>query len=77
MRYYNGAHQFYCGIDLHARSMHVCVVDHAGQLDWLLRLCLSLSVASEGRHSVKAWQRLLARSGRHAFRPERGRLSAN
>jgi transposase len=30
MRFYQGQHQFYCGIDLHARSMHVCVLDHAG-----------------------------------------------
>ena len=30
MRFYNQRHQFYCGIDLHASSMHVCVVDHDG-----------------------------------------------
>jgi transposase len=30
MRFYEGQHRFHCGIDLHARSMHVCVVDHAG-----------------------------------------------
>ncbi len=30
MRFYNQRHQFYCGIDLHASSMHVCVVDHEG-----------------------------------------------
>lgn len=30
MRFYNHQHQFYCGIDLHANSMHVCVVDHSG-----------------------------------------------
>lgn len=32
MRFYQGQHRFYCGIDLHARSMHVCVVDHAGDI---------------------------------------------
>ena len=32
MRFYQGQHRFYCGIDLHARSMHVCVIDHAGNL---------------------------------------------
>lgn len=31
MNFYNRQHEFYCGIDLHANSMHVCVVDHAGQ----------------------------------------------
>ena len=30
MRFYNQRHEFYCGIDLHANSMHVCVVDHEG-----------------------------------------------
>ena len=30
MRFYSQPHRFYCGIDLHARSMHVCVLDQAG-----------------------------------------------
>jgi transposase len=30
MRFYQGQHRFYAGIDLHARSMHVCVIDHDG-----------------------------------------------
>jgi transposase len=30
MRFYAQQHRFYCGIDLHARSMHVCVLDQAG-----------------------------------------------
>jgi len=30
MKFYNQQHGFYCGIDLHANSMHVCVVDHSG-----------------------------------------------
>jgi len=32
MRFYNGQHPFYCGIDLHARTMHVCVLDQAGHV---------------------------------------------
>jgi len=32
MRFYTEQHRFYCGIDLHARSMHVCILDHAGAL---------------------------------------------
>src|SRR5215813_8501591 len=32
MRFYQGQHRFYCGIDLHARSMHVCVIDQAGTI---------------------------------------------
>jgi hypothetical protein len=32
MRFYSQQHRFYCGIDLHARSMHVCVLDQAGEV---------------------------------------------
>ena len=31
MRFYNRSHQFYVGIDLHARQMYVCVIDSNGQ----------------------------------------------
>ena len=31
MRFYNQAHAFYCGVDLHARTMYLCVFNHAGQ----------------------------------------------
>jgi transposase len=30
MRFYQAQHGFYCGIDLHARKMYVCIVDQAG-----------------------------------------------
>jgi len=30
MRFYTTQHRFYCGIDLHARTMHVCVLDATG-----------------------------------------------
>ena len=32
MRFYTTQHQFYCGIDLHARSMYVCVLSHDGEI---------------------------------------------
>ena len=32
MRFSTTQHQFYCGIDLHARSMYVCLVSHDGEL---------------------------------------------
>lgn len=32
MRFYNQQHRFTCGIDLHARSMHLCILDQAGQV---------------------------------------------
>ena len=28
MRFYTQQHQFYCGIDLHARTMYVCILNH-------------------------------------------------
>lgn len=30
MRFYTSQHGFYCGVDLHARTMYVCVLDQAG-----------------------------------------------
>jgi hypothetical protein len=32
MRFYTNQHQFYCSIDLHARSMYVCIVRHDGAI---------------------------------------------
>jgi transposase len=32
MRFYTKQHPFYCGIDLHARSMYVCIVNHVGEI---------------------------------------------
>ena len=32
MRFYTNQHQFYCGIDLHARSMYVCILSHDGEI---------------------------------------------
>jgi transposase len=32
MRFYTNQHQFYCGIDLHARSMYVCIVNRDGEI---------------------------------------------
>ncbi len=32
MRFYNAQHKFYCGIDLHARTMYVCILHHDGEI---------------------------------------------
>jgi transposase len=32
MRFYNGQHRHWCGIDLHARTMYVCILDSDGQV---------------------------------------------
>jgi hypothetical protein len=32
MRFYTQAHEHYCGIDLHAKTMYVCVVNQQGDM---------------------------------------------
>jgi transposase len=32
MRFYTGTHQHYCGIDLHAKTMYICILDREGQV---------------------------------------------
>jgi len=32
MRFYNRQHRHYCGIDLHVKTMYVCILDGAGQV---------------------------------------------
>lgn len=32
MRFYTKQHKYYCGIDLHARWMYVCILDSAGEV---------------------------------------------
>ena len=31
MRFYTEQHRYYCGIDLHARTMFVCILDQKGR----------------------------------------------
>ena len=32
MRFYNRQHTYYCGIDLHVKTMYVCILDGVGQV---------------------------------------------
>jgi transposase len=32
MKYYTGQHQYYCGVDLHARTMYLCIVNQADEM---------------------------------------------
>ena len=32
MRFYNRQHRHYCGIDLHVKTMYVCILDATGQV---------------------------------------------
>ena len=31
MKFYLQQHQFYCGVDLHANTLHACVVNSSGE----------------------------------------------
>ncbi len=33
MRFYQGTHKFYAGVDLHTKTMYVCVLDQDGQME--------------------------------------------
>ncbi|MRG36267.1 hypothetical protein GH729_09530 [Shewanella sp. XMDDZSB0408] len=40
MRFYNNSHLYYCGIDLHARLLYVCIIDSKGiNNGWHVSLC--------------------------------------
>jgi hypothetical protein len=32
MRFYNRQHRHYCGIDLHVKTMYICILNSAGQV---------------------------------------------
>ncbi|MBI4688495.1 MAG: hypothetical protein HY756_12105 [Nitrospirae bacterium] len=32
MKFYVKQHKYYCGVDLHARSLYVCIIDKAGEV---------------------------------------------
>ncbi len=32
MRFYTKQHKFYCGIDLHAKKMYLCILDETGEI---------------------------------------------
>lgn len=32
MRFYNKPHRYYCGIDLHAKTLYLCILDRDGQI---------------------------------------------
>ena len=32
MKFYTKQHKFYCGIDLHAKTMYLCIIDQKGDI---------------------------------------------
>lgn len=47
MRFYTNQHKYYCGIDLHANTMYVCVVDSAG------KIVLHRNMRTDGEYFLK------------------------
>ena len=47
MRFYNRQHRHYCGIDLHVKTMYVCILDATGQV-------LGHALAMKAIHGGKA-----------------------
>src|SRR5262245_7974568 len=43
MRFYTKQHRFYCGVDLHTRTMALCFLDHDGQV------LLAKTIPADGR----------------------------
>jgi WD40 repeat protein len=57
MNFYNRSHQFYCGIDVHARLLAVCILDQAGHffaLKGYTRGVHSLAFSTDGKHLAAA-----------------------
>ncbi len=32
MKFYTKQHRYYCGIDLHAKTMYICIIDTGGKI---------------------------------------------
>ncbi len=32
MRFYSKQHKYYCGVDLHAKTMYVCIIDQEARI---------------------------------------------
>jgi hypothetical protein len=47
MRFYTQQHRHYCGIDLHAHSMYICILDRPGKL-WFTRSSIATATSSSG-----------------------------
>ncbi len=52
MRFYNRQHRHYCGIDLHVKTMYVCILDAAGQV--LVHRNVKSTPARSSRSSPRA-----------------------
>jgi DNA-binding response OmpR family regulator len=55
MRYYTGQHTYYCGVDLHARTMYLCIVNQADEITHEIPV-LFLSALDAPVDKVKAFE---------------------
>ena len=75
MRFYNQPHEYYCGIDLHVKTMYVCILDGVGQV---LVHGMRLGAQGQGQAGAHSAQQSLkdrppARARGLARRARRGR----
>jgi hypothetical protein len=61
MRFYTKLHRFYCGIDLHARSMYLCILNQDG--DVLLHRNMKTDPALVRSQSTRPEEPVLQTSG--------------
>ena len=54
MRFYNRQHTDYCGIDLHVKTMYVCMLDATGQVLVLRQTCSRAPAARQPAGTGKA-----------------------
>ncbi len=74
MRFYTQAHQHYCGIDLHAKTMYVCIVNQQGDHahHGAHRRCRRRRAHPQTSHAVGPVTRAyLSRRSRHAMATRR------
>ena len=78
MNFYKEPHRFYCGVDLHTRSMYLCVQDHAGKkkndkidsekIVTLTEASTRASVRNGAGKSCKLWKPMWRHAGAPATR---------
>ena len=54
MRFYTAQHRYYCGIDLHARRMYICILEGGRSHDGLNTRSSIVSITGDGAPSLLA-----------------------
>ena len=53
MKFYTKTHPYYCGIDLHAKTLYVCIVDSEGTI------CIHKNIKAVRRANQRAVRRII------------------